>query len=102
MIWANIRYQGLTCPQAQGYKDGIQRGPLVPLEVPMGVGIDRRQFLVAATGSLGLGVLSACGSSSSPVAIPSASRHPPLSAEPGALSILEWPGYEAAGTKAQT
>ena len=64
--------------------------------------IDRRQFLTAATGSLGLGVLAACGSSSSSTATPSASARPPISAEPGALSILEWAGYEAAGTKAQT
>ncbi|HVQ88913.1 MAG TPA: extracellular solute-binding protein, partial [Actinomycetes bacterium] len=28
--------------------------------------------------------------------------HPPVSAESGKLSILEWGGYEAAGTKAQT
>ena len=68
----------------------------------MGVtGIHRRQFLVAASGSLGLGLLSACGSSSSSPS-PSASKRPALSAEPGNLSILEWPGYEAAGTKAQT
>jgi spermidine/putrescine transport system substrate-binding protein len=65
------------------------------------IGIDRRQFLVGASGSLGLGLLSACGSSSSSPS-PSASKRPKLSAEPGNLSILEWPGYEAAGTKAQT
>ena len=28
--------------------------------------------------------------------------HPPIGQEPGTLSILEWPGYEAGGTKAQT
>jgi len=68
----------------------------------MGVaGMDRRQFLMAAGGSLGLGVLSACGSSSSTPA-PAASKRPPISAEPGTLSVLEWAGYEAAGTKAQT
>jgi spermidine/putrescine transport system substrate-binding protein len=61
----------------------------------------RRQFLVAATGSLGLGVLSACGSSS-PSASSGQAKHPPISKEPGTLSILEWPGYEAHGTKAQT
>lgn len=64
--------------------------------------IDRRQFLVGATGSVGLGVLTACGSSSSPAASPSSSKRPSISAEPGTLSILEWAGYEAAGTKAQT
>jgi spermidine/putrescine transport system substrate-binding protein len=66
-----------------------------------GVRIDRRQFLTAATGSLGLGALAACGSSSSTPS-PGASKRPPLSAEPGTLSILEWAGYEAHGTKAQT
>ena len=66
------------------------------------VGIDRRQFLATAGGSLGLGVLSACGSSSSPTAAPATSKRPPISAEPGTLSILEWAGYEAHGTKAQT
>jgi spermidine/putrescine transport system substrate-binding protein len=63
--------------------------------------MDRRQFLTAATGSLGLGVLAACGSSS-PTPQTSVSKRPPIGAEPGALSILEWPGYEAHGTKAQT
>ena len=57
--------------------------------------IDRRQFLVGATGSVGLGVLTACGSSS-PAASPSSSKRPSISAEPGTLSILEWAGYEAA------
>ena len=66
------------------------------------VGMDRRQFLVAGAGALGLGALSACGSSSSPTAAPAATKHPPISAEPGTLSILEWAGYEAHGTKAQT
>src|SRR5215469_16667533 len=63
--------------------------------------IDRRQFLTAASGSLGLGVLAACGSSSS-TPTQSTSKRPPISAEPGTLSILEWAGYEAHGTKAQT
>lgn len=63
--------------------------------------MDRRQFLTAATGSLGLGVLAACGSSS-PIPQTSVSKRPPIGAEPGTLSILEWAGYEAHGTKAQT
>jgi spermidine/putrescine transport system substrate-binding protein len=66
------------------------------------VHIDRRQFLVAATGSLGLGVITACGSSGSSGPSVSASKRPPISKEPGSLSILEWAGYEAHGTKAQT
>src|SRR5262249_48659704 len=44
--------------------------------------------------------LDACGSST-PGANPTPSKHPPLSKEPGNLSILEWGGYEAAGTKPQ-
>jgi len=67
-----------------------------------GANIDRRKFLVAATGTLGLGVLAGCGSSSSSTATSSSSKRPSIGAEPGTLSILEWPGYEAAGTKAQT
>ncbi len=63
--------------------------------------MDRRQFLTAAGGSLGLGVLAACGSSST-APTPSTSKRPAISAEPGTLSILEWAGYEAHGTKAQT
>jgi spermidine/putrescine-binding protein len=65
------------------------------------VNIDRRQLLAATAGSLGLGVLSACGSSS-PAAVPQPAKRPPIGKEPGMLSILEWAGYEAHGTKAQT
>ena len=69
-------------------------------------GIDRRTFLTGTAGVLGLGIggvglLEACGGSSSVAAV-SPSPHPPLSSEPGTLSILEWGGYEAGGTKAQT
>ena len=69
-------------------------------------GIDRRTFLAGTAGVLGLGIggvglLEACGSSSSVAAV-SPSPRPPLSAEPGNLSILEWSGYEAKGTSAQT
>ncbi|HZQ49119.1 MAG TPA: hypothetical protein VFB69_02315 [Candidatus Dormibacteraeota bacterium] len=68
-------------------------------------GIDRRTFLTGTAGVFGLGIggvalLDACGSSS--LAAVSPSPRPPLSAENGQLSILEWGGYEAAGTKAQT
>ena len=71
-------------------------------------GIDRRQFLTGTAGLIGLGglgiagldLLAACGGSS-PTAAASPSRRPPIGAEPGALSILDWSGYEAAGTKAQ-
>ncbi|HXZ76513.1 MAG TPA: PotD/PotF family extracellular solute-binding protein, partial [Streptosporangiaceae bacterium] len=64
--------------------------------------IDRRQFLSASAAILGGAVvLDACGSSGTPSS-GGATSHPPLSKEPGNLSILEWGGYEAAGTKAQT
>src|SRR5271165_4650915 len=65
--------------------------------------IGRRHFLLGAAGVAGTGLLSACSSSSSPSsAATSTSARPPISQEPGTLSILEWGGYEAAGTKAQT
>ena len=73
-------------------------------------GIDRRQFLTRSAGIIGLGafggvsaveLLNACGSSSSVAAV-SPSPRPPIGAENGALSILEWSGYEAAGTPPQT
>ena len=45
-------------------------------------------------------LLSACGSSSTATASPT--PRPPIGAENGNLSILDWGGYEAGGTKAQT
>jgi len=66
--------------------------------------IDRRQFLTGTAGLVGLGGLgllaAACGTSPS-TATASPTVHPPLSSEPNTLSILEWGGYEAGGTKAQ-
>lgn len=71
----------------------------------MAQGIDRRGFLKGTAGlAVGSGLLTACGgSSSSSGAAPlkKASR-PPAAKEPGRLSLLEWGGYEATGTKAQT
>ncbi len=62
----------------------------------------RRRFLTTGATMLGGAVLlDACGSSGSG-ANPAPSKHPPIGKEPGSLSILEWGGYEAAGTKAQT
>ena len=54
-------------------------------------------------GLAGVGLLSACGSNSGAGSggSPSPSKRPPISAENGKLSILEWGGYEAKGTKAQ-
>ena len=64
--------------------------------------LGRRRFLTSGTAMLGGAVLlDACGSSG-PAASPAPTKRPPLSKEPGTLSILEWGGYEAAGTKAQT
>lgn len=65
--------------------------------------IDRRKFLGGTAAAVGgAALLSACGSPSGS-GTPSASvSRPPVTSEPGTLSILEWGGYEAAGTKAQT
>jgi spermidine/putrescine transport system substrate-binding protein len=64
--------------------------------------LDRGDFLKAATVAGGAALLPACGSSSSSGSTASSSAPPPLSSEPGKLSILEWGGYEAAGTPKQT
>lgn len=64
--------------------------------------MDRGTFLKAATVLGGAVMLPACGSSSSSGGSTAAStKRPPISSEPGNLSLLEWGGYEAAGTKAQ-
>jgi hypothetical protein len=77
-------------------------GVSADLEVQLsGSNLNRRQFLTGSLGAAaGAGLLAACGSPSSPSGAASASR-PPISKEPGGLSILEWNAYEAAGTKAQ-
>jgi spermidine/putrescine transport system substrate-binding protein len=66
--------------------------------------IDRRQFLVGAASVVGAGILAACSKKTpSSGGSPSVKvTHPPISSEPGTLSLLEWGGYEASGTKAQT
>ena len=68
--------------------------------------IERRQFLAGAAGLAGAGLLAACGSNSgsggSGATASAAPSRPPVSAESGKMSILEWGGYEASGTKAQT
>src|SRR5258708_14030706 len=64
--------------------------------------LDRRMFLASGATMVGGAVLlDGCGSSSGSGASPAPSKRPPLSKEPGTLSLLEWGGYEAAGTKAQ-
>jgi spermidine/putrescine transport system substrate-binding protein len=74
-----------------------------PVQGPMTARVlDRRRFLTTGATMLGGAVLlDACGSSG-PGASPAPTKRPPLNKETGDLSILEWGGYEAAGTKAQT
>jgi spermidine/putrescine transport system substrate-binding protein len=66
--------------------------------------LNRREFLAgSALAAAGGTLLAGCGGSSSGGAAAAASSsHPPISSEPSPMSILEWAGYEAAGTKAQT
>jgi spermidine/putrescine transport system substrate-binding protein len=64
--------------------------------------LERRKFLASGAAMLGGAVLlDACGSPSKSTST-STNKRPPLNKESGTLSILEWPGYEAHGTKAQT
>jgi spermidine/putrescine transport system substrate-binding protein len=69
--------------------------------------MDRHAFLAAAALG-GAALLTGCGSSAGAgsSAAPASSRrvrYPgDIADEPGALTISEWPGYEAAGTEAQT
>jgi spermidine/putrescine transport system substrate-binding protein len=61
----------------------------------------RRRFITSGATMLGGAVLlDACGSGGS-AANPAPSKRPPIGKESGALSLLEWGGYEAHGTKAQ-
>jgi spermidine/putrescine transport system substrate-binding protein len=62
--------------------------------------VNRRDFLSAAGALGGAVLLGGCGSSSSGLST-TPKKHPPISQEDGKLSILEWGGYEASGTKAQ-
>jgi len=68
--------------------------------------IDRRKFLAGAATFGGGALLAACGGGAGTPSSGSSSSapktHPPISQEPGTLNILEWQGYEAGGTKAQT
>jgi spermidine/putrescine transport system substrate-binding protein len=67
--------------------------------------LNRRDFLAAGAGLGGAALLSACGSSSSSSSAAKTtplSKRPVIAKEPGKLSILEWGGYEAGGTAAQT
>ncbi len=67
--------------------------------------INRRDFLATGVALGGAALLGGCGSSgssSSAQKTTPVSSRPPISKEPGKLSILEWGGYEAGGTPAQT
>lgn len=76
--------------------------PSSTLSTP-GSSVNRRSFLGGAALLGGATLLSACGSPEAENASPAATTtHPPIEDESGKLSILEWGGYEAAGTKAQS
>jgi spermidine/putrescine transport system substrate-binding protein len=63
--------------------------------------LSRRQFM-AASGALGGSLLVAgCGGAPEAPPAPAAKEQPPIEQEDGKLSVLEWGGYEAKGTKAQ-
>ena len=60
--------------------------------------LDRRDFLKGAAGVGGAVILAGCGNSTSSGSTASSTSRPPISQESGNLSILEWDGYQAAGT----
>jgi spermidine/putrescine transport system substrate-binding protein len=63
--------------------------------------LNRRDFL-GTTGALGGAVLlGGCGAAEAPKAPAKKAAQPGIEKESGKLSVLEWGGYEAAGTKAQ-
>jgi spermidine/putrescine transport system substrate-binding protein len=65
--------------------------------------LDRRGFLAAGAVG-GAALLAGCGGSDeggSGAASTTTQERPPIEKEPGNLSVLEWGGYEAGGTKAQ-
>ena len=66
--------------------------------------MDRRRFLASTAAAGGTVLISACGggSSSGGGGGDSGAARPAIGKEPGNLSVYEWQGYEAAGTKAQT
>jgi len=66
--------------------------------------MDRRRFLASTAAAGGTVLISACGggSSSGGGGGDSGAARPAIGQEPGKISVYEWQGYEAAGTKAQT
>src|SRR5215218_297848 len=68
--------------------------------------MDRRGFLQGAAAIGGAVFLAGCGGGDSGGGDggggDGTAGRPPIGQEPGKLTIAEWPGYEAGGTKAQT
>ncbi|HEY3070113.1 MAG TPA: hypothetical protein VGJ34_07325, partial [Gaiellaceae bacterium] len=66
--------------------------------------MDRRKFLTTAAAFGGGVILAGCGSGGSSTGAGGSKKkvHPPIAQEPGTMNILEWQGYEANGTEAQT
>jgi spermidine/putrescine-binding protein len=63
--------------------------------------LNRRDFLGTTGAAGGAVLLAGCGAATAPKAPAKKASHPSIDKEPGKLSILEWGGYEAGGTKAQ-
>src|SRR3954466_9939160 len=64
--------------------------------------VNRRGFLQGAAAASTALWLGGCGGGGGSGNGSSGASLPPIGKEPGKLSIAEWPGYEAGGTKAQT
>jgi spermidine/putrescine transport system substrate-binding protein len=67
--------------------------------------MNRRELIAAGAALGGAALLGGCGSSGSSSSAAKAtpiSKRPDIAKEPGKLSILEWGGYEAGGTPAQS
>jgi spermidine/putrescine transport system substrate-binding protein len=66
--------------------------------------MDRRKFLLSAAAVGGGVLLGGCGSDSGSSSSPGGgtTTHAAIGSEPGTMNILEWQGYEANGTEAQT
>ncbi len=68
---------------------------------PIENALSRRNFLGGAVMLGGATILTGCGSPAVEETPNAGTSRPPMEQEPGELSILEWGGYEAGGTKAQ-